>query len=67
MKCSSCRFYQKSKVYGNHCICTGTKPCEVDRNNKKREHHKREERKRKEQYDRSKQRQEIYKLDYHND
>ena len=51
MKCSVCKFYQKSKVYGNHCICTGTKPCEVDRNNKKREHHKKEYRKRKEKYE----------------
>ena len=34
MKCSECKFWQKSKMYGNHCRCLGTKPCDVDRNYK---------------------------------
>ena len=34
MKCSQCRFYMRSKVYGNGCTCTGLKPCEVARKNK---------------------------------
>ena len=42
MKCSQCRFYMRSKVYGNGCTCTGLKPCEVARKNKE---HKRKIRK----------------------
>ena len=34
MKCSECKFWHKSKMYGNHCRCFCTKPCEVDRNYK---------------------------------
>lgn len=31
MKCSSCRFYIKSKLQGNHCGCMGIKPCDTER------------------------------------
>ena len=34
MKCSQCRFYVHSKMYGNGCTCTEFKPCEVARKNK---------------------------------
>lgn len=34
MKCSSCRFYIKSKTYGNGCACQGVKPCDVERKQK---------------------------------
>lgn len=37
-------------MFGNHCTCTGAKPCEVERNNRKREHKKKEIRKRKERF-----------------
>ena len=50
MKCSSCKFYQKSKVYGNHCICQGVKSCDIDRNQTKYEHRKKSNRKRRERY-----------------
>jgi hypothetical protein len=50
MKCSGCKFYKKSKVYGNHCICMGTKPCDVDRNNKISKHYKKERTKRKQKF-----------------
>ena len=46
MKCTGCKFYQKSKMFGNHCICTGTKPCEVKRHKKIHEHHKKQNKKR---------------------
>lgn len=67
MKCSLCKFYQKSKMFGNHCICTGAKPCEVDRNNKKRDFFNRKERKRKEKYVRNPKRQKISYLDNNED
>ena len=35
MKCSGCRFYLKSKINGNHCVCMGDKPCEMDYRTKK--------------------------------
>lgn len=50
MKCSECRFWQKSKMYGNHCRCLGTKPCEVDRHDKQ---YKARKRKKMERYDKS--------------
>lgn len=31
MKCSECKFWQKSNMYGNHCRCLCTKPCEQTR------------------------------------
>ena len=31
MKCSNCKFYTKSKVYGNGCSCRGNKPCDIKR------------------------------------
>lgn len=34
MKCSNCRFYIRSKVYGNSCSCRGLKPCEIERKEK---------------------------------
>lgn len=36
MKCSTCKFYIKSKVYGNNCSCRNNKPCEIKRNINKR-------------------------------
>lgn len=36
MKCSSCRFYIKSKIQGNHCGCLGSKPCEAERKQDKK-------------------------------
>lgn len=39
MKCSKCKFYTRSKVYGNSCSCRGVKPCDVQRNNTKRKYH----------------------------
>lgn len=50
MKCSSCKFYQKSKMFGNHCICTGAKPCEIDHRDKRYKHLKKVHNKRKERY-----------------
>lgn len=54
-------------MFGNHCICTGAKPCEVDRNNKKRDFFNRKERKRKEKYVRNPKRQKISYLDNNED
>lgn len=35
MKCSECKFWQKSKMYGNHFkFRDGVKPCERDRQEK---------------------------------
>lgn len=35
MKCSECKFWQISKMYGNHCkFRDGVKPCERDRQGK---------------------------------
>lgn len=34
MKCTSCKFYVKSKTYGNGCACRGAKPCDVERKQK---------------------------------
>lgn len=31
MNCSKCRFYTRSKVYGNGCSCTGVRPCDIER------------------------------------
>lgn len=32
MNCSKCRYYTRSKVYGNGCSCTNDiKPCELER------------------------------------
>lgn len=28
MKCSDCKFWTRSKTYGNSCSCRGEKPCE---------------------------------------
>lgn len=50
MKCSGCKFYVKSRTYGNSCSCRGTKPCDVARIKAKREHGKKVERKRRERY-----------------
>ena len=58
MKCSECKFWQKSKMYGNHCLCFGTKPCEVDRNDKQ---YKARKKKKMERYDKS-----IRKVRYDN-
>lgn len=51
MKCTGCKYYQKSKVYGNHCICQGTKPCDIARNQTKYEHRKKSNKKRRIRYD----------------
>ena len=44
MKCSDCKFWQKSKMHGSHCKCLkDVKPCELERHNKQskaREKHK---------------------------
>ena len=48
MKCSECKFWQKSKMYGNHCCCLCTNPCEVDRNYKQ---YKARKKKKMEKYD----------------
>lgn len=50
MKCSECKFWQKSKMYGNHCRCLCTKPCEVDRHDKQ---YKARKKKKMERYDKS--------------
>lgn len=31
MKCSKCRFFVKTKLYGTTCGCQGVKPCEVQK------------------------------------
>ena len=37
MKCSECRYWVKSKVYGNGCSCMfSERPCEKDRRDKQR-------------------------------
>lgn len=51
MKCTGCKYYQKSKMYGNHCICQGTKPCDIARNQTKYEHRKKSNKKRRMRYD----------------
>ena len=28
MKCTDCKFWTRSKTYGNSCSCRGEKPCE---------------------------------------
>ena len=50
MKCIECKFWQKSKMYGNHCRCFCTNPCEVDRNYKQ---HKARKKKKMEKYGKS--------------
>lgn len=36
MKCSLCKFWQKSRMYGSHCTCTrSVKPCELERHEKR--------------------------------
>lgn len=35
MKCSECKYWVKSKVYGNHCSFRGwLKPCDAERRKK---------------------------------
>ena len=34
MKCSTCKFYVKSKAYGNGCAYRGNKPCDIERKRK---------------------------------
>ena len=58
MKCSECKFWQKIKMYGNHCRCLVTKPCEVYRNYKQ---YKERKKKKMERYDKS-----IRKVRYDN-
>lgn len=31
MKCSNCKYYVKSKTYGNGCACPKDKPCDIMR------------------------------------
>lgn len=51
MKCSTCKYWQKSKLYGNHCkFLDGVKPCEFDRRNKAT---KAKRKKKMERYDKS--------------
>ena len=50
MKFSECKFWQKSKMYGNHCRYLGTKPFEVDRHDKQ---YKARKKKKMERYDKS--------------
>jgi hypothetical protein len=44
MKCSACKFWVKSQMHGNHCVCTGVKPCERDRREKVEDHYKKRNR-----------------------
>lgn len=54
MKCSECKFWQKSKMYGNHCkFRDGVKPCEVDRHDKQ---YRARKKKKMEKYDKSSRR-----------
>lgn len=50
MKCSGCKFYVKSKVYGNSCSCRGVKPCDLQRNKVKRNHHSKIKKTKKEKF-----------------
>ena len=50
MKCSSCKFYQKSKMYGNYCNCHGAKPCMAKRRQSKSEHRNKAAKSRKEKW-----------------
>ena len=50
MKCSECKFWQKSKMYRNHCRYLGTKPGEVDSHDKQ---YKARKKKKMERYDKS--------------
>ena len=36
MKCSNCKYYVRSKVYGNSCSCAGSKPCDTERRYKQK-------------------------------
>ena len=50
MKCSGCKYYMRSKVFGNGCSCKGVKPCDKERRAKRRKHHDDSNRKRGEKY-----------------
>lgn len=35
MRCNKCKFYVKSKLFGNYCSCNAQKkPCELERKQK---------------------------------
>ena len=54
MKCSECKFWQKSKMYGNHCkFRDGVKPCEFDRRNKETKARRKRAKRKMEKYDKS--------------
>ena len=54
MKCSTCKYWQKSKLLGNHCkFLDGVKPCEFDRRNKHVKAKRDKRRKKMEKYDKS--------------
>ena len=40
MHCTDCKFWTRSKTYGNSCSCRGEKPCECKHKEvrKKRDH-----------------------------
>lgn len=51
MKCSDCRFYSRSKCYGNSCTCRGEKPCERKHKDvAKKKHRERINKKRSQRY-----------------
>ncbi len=50
MKCSKCKYYMNSKMFGSGCNCPGVKPCDIERKRKKNKYHKRDNKKRREKY-----------------
>ena len=46
MKCSECKFWTRSKCYGNSCTCRGEKPCEKRHHESKKKRDHRENKKR---------------------
>ncbi len=50
MKCSGCRFYLNSKMFGRGCNCSGVKPCDIERNRKKDRYQKKDKKKRRMRY-----------------
>lgn len=50
MKCSDCKYWFNSKSYGQGCNCPGVRPCDIEKNNKKKKFQRQYKKKKKERY-----------------